>query len=257
MSDPEIIAVAGDTGGKDVWLGRVAEHIEHHPGRGGHEPVVLQLGDFSFTSGYVRWIARGMHRVGATLLVVPGNHEDWSWIGRLEPDDDGTLTDPALDPRFRRHLRVLPRGYRWDWHGRTWLAVGGAASVDRAKRTDWSSEEEITDADEARAIAGGPADVLVGHDVAAGVPLHLFPPSPAWGWAPRDLVRAAEHRERLARIARAVQPSYMMHGHYDTARLADVNLGWGPVEVAGLATAPARLSWLFLNVRTMEWEIPS
>jgi hypothetical protein len=52
-----------------------------------------------------------------------------------------------LDAALAGRIWHLPRGHRWRWHGRDWLALGGAVSLDRGVRTagvNWWPEEEIT-----------------------------------------------------------------------------------------------------------------
>jgi hypothetical protein len=90
------------------------------------------------------------------------------------------LTSHARGDR-RGRLYHLPRGYRWKWHGRRWLACGGGVSLDRACRRggiDWWPQEEISDLQEAALIGAGVADVMVCHDCPAAV-AHSFPRPPA------------------------------------------------------------------------------
>lgn len=149
----------------------------------------------------------------------------------------------------------LPRGYRWSWHGRTWLALGGATSVDRPIRTpgvDWWPEEAITYRQGVEVMAGGPADVMVTHDCPAGVPMAL-PKPPAW-W---EMEPAENHRDVLAGIVAEVRPRWLMHGHYHLAHNTTVAMAHGEMQVTGLAADGALAgNYRLLNVRTMEWETP-
>jgi hypothetical protein len=255
--EPERIAVLGDAGGSVRWIKQVAERA-----RPDERPVVmLQLGDLSVPGFLMRHLARDLQQLHAYLLAVPGNHEDWPWAATLRPAGDGWLEDPAIPHDVRDRIRILPRGYRWTWHGRTWAAAGGAVSVDRALRLKrgkaWWPEEEMTDEDEARIIAGGPADVLVTHDVASAMDMQLFPVPAAWGWDAGDLERSRLHRERQQRIAEALRPGHMMFAHFNAPRYGVQDLGWGPVQVVSLADHDQRFSWMHLDVRTMEWEVPA
>ena len=99
---------------------------------------------------------------GRSCWFVDGNHEDFGQLAQLAA---------AIVPDGRNEIRPnilhLPRGYRWEWHGLTWLACGGGVSLDEAGRTegiDWWPQEEITSGQEAAIIAGGHADVMVCHD---------------------------------------------------------------------------------------------
>ena len=167
-----------------------------------------------------------------------------------------SLISPAADPR----IFWLPRGCRWEWYGRTWLALGGGVSLDRAIRTegrDWWPQEEITPGQERDVITAGHADVVVAHDVPSGV-VHSFPPPPSF-WADRDLARNDRHRERLLDIASETRPVYWIHGHLhlDYERLC--HFDWGEVRVTGLdrdGVEDESANWGILDVRTMDWDPP-
>ena len=51
------------------------------------------------------------------------------------PGPDGRDYLARLDVALAGRIWHLPRGHRWRWHGRDWLALGGAVSLDRAVRT--------------------------------------------------------------------------------------------------------------------------
>ncbi|WP_141796510.1 hypothetical protein [Nocardioides sp. SLBN-35] len=85
---------------------------------------------------------------------MPGNHEDWGSLTRLWSDPQHTGRPLHLS----KHIAMLPRGYRFELEGRTFVSLGGATSVDleyRSRGQDWSPEEAITDDDVARVVGGG------------------------------------------------------------------------------------------------------
>ena len=180
-----------------------------------------------------------------SIWFVDGNHEDFTQVHRFDPEQSHS-----------RWITHLPRGWRWRWHGRDWLALGGAVSVDRAIRTenrDWWPGEEITADQALEVIKDGPAQVMVTHDCPSGV-AHTFPPPPSF-WDVRDLARADVHRERLQTVVSAVQPQWLMHGHLHRGYQRTTDLGYGPVEVTGLDCAEGHgQNWAVLNVKTMQWE---
>lgn len=250
----ERIVVAGDWHGNEGWalsvLSRVPVLLAAETTR-----LVLQLGDFGIWPGqagrrYVASIGSALARVDAGLWFIDGNHDD---LRQLTTNAAESVWPPPrqVGPR----LFHLPRGHRWAWHGRTWLACGGGVSLDRAARTegaDWWPEEEITDAQEAAIIAAGPADVLVSHDCPAGV-RHDFGKPPSW-WAPEDLARNEAHRERLQRIVDAVQPAYIIHGHLHRAYQRSCDFGYGRVQVTGLDADDRLRNFMVLNVLDMTWQ---
>ena len=247
FAGPQKIIVAGDWHGSTGWAVRIIR-MAGRKLRGEPDPLIISLGDFGIWPGtggaaFQAAVREACADHGVRIWFIDGNHEDFT---QLEKFRDG-------DPRW------LPRGTRWNWHGRTWLALGGAVSLDRAVRTegrDWWPEEEITGDQAAEVIAGGPAHVMVTHDVPSGV-VHTSPPPPRF-WDLADLARNDRHRERLQGVANKVQPGWLLHGHLHKAYQRMTDLGYGPVEVTGLdcndGDGP---NWAVLNVKTMTWEAES
>ena len=210
--------------------------------------MILQLGDFGVWpdaagQAYLAHVSAALAAADAELWFIDGNHEDFPQLDRVA--------------RERGHTpggRVVVRS--GVWHGRRWLGCGGGVSLDRAGRTegvDWWPEEEITDAQEAAVIAGGPADVLASHDCPSGV-AHAFGRPPP-GWSPADLARGDAHRRRLQRITDAVRPAHLMHGHLHRAYQRLCDFGYGPVHVTGLSADDRLSNFAVMNVQTMEWQL--
>lgn len=228
LAEPQRIAFAGDWHQNTDY----AEHAIAHA-REQDANVVLHLGDFgyNFTRPFLDGVTQALRAVGLSLLFVDGNHENFTRLYRYPVGPDGLrqLTD---------RIRHLPRGFRWQWAGVRFLALGGAHSVDRPYRqagVSWWKEEAISDADVARVAEGGLADVLVSHDCPAGVVIPGIddrtspPPFP-----PLEIIRANEHRQILRSAIDPVRPSTVWHGHYHVSYDATTDLGWGPVVVHGL-----------------------
>ena len=127
-------------------------------------------------------------------------------------------------------------------------------SVDKFAKTegtDWFPEEEITDEQEALAISGGLADVILSHDAPTSEPLRLGVPSDLW--LPM-IPRAEMHRERLERVYRAVRPSNVFHGHYHLSHDKLMRAPWGICRFVALDMDGVRGNWGILDTRTMDWE---
>ncbi len=246
------IGVAGDWHGNTAWAVRAVRRMGALlPGDG--RRVIVHLGDFGIWPGpeghdYLSRLDAALTAAGAELWFVDGNHEDFTQLARLRPGPDGR-------EQVTGRIWHLPRGYRWRWHGREWLALGGAVSLDRAGRTEginWWPEEEITRAQAGSVIAAGRADVMVTHECPAGVK-HSFPPPPSW-WSPADLRRSDAHRALLREVVLAVRPRWLMHGHLHIAYQRRVDLGAGPIEVTGLDCDGAESgNWAILDPRSMRW----
>jgi hypothetical protein len=270
---PSRVMIAGDWHGNAPW----ARHVIGMAARvlGEERPLILHLGDFGVWPGqggraYLDAVRGACMDHNADVRFIDGNHEDFTQLQALRIRDD--IRDGIRDgircgipdgagqdgPRVQAEesVRWIPRGTRWTWHGRTWLALGGGVSLDRAARAEgrtWWPEEEITEEQAAAVITDGPADVLLSHDCPAGV-RHSFPPPPPF-WDPRDLARNEAHRERLQRVVTAVRPRWLVHGHLHRAYQRTCDLGYGPVEVTGLDCDGGRgRNYAALDVRLMQWQ---
>ena len=242
--EPGIVALAGD------WHANTDYAVEsiRHAREGGAEALV-HLGDFGFRfeDGYLDALDAALGDL--PLYFIDGNHERFPWLTAHPIDARG------LRPLSRR-VTHLPRGARWAWRGRTWLALGGAHSVDRQYRgvgEGWWPEETVTEDDVQRAVAPGAADVLVCHDVPAGVPVpHTYPA----GTFPADDEAAGEaHRLLVRRVVDGTWPRLIAHGHFHQHYRSTL----GPARVLGLAHDkhdPAfNLAWL--DAATLELVPPT
>ncbi|GAA1506069.1 metallophosphoesterase [Nocardioides humi] len=123
------VALAGDWHGNTRWaLARIADVAE----RG--VALILHLGDFGIwpgTSGrtYLDRLEDACTEHGVGIWVTPGNHEDWGRLTRLWADS----AHAGQPLHLTKHIAVLPRGYRFELEGRTFVSLGGAPSVDLAK----------------------------------------------------------------------------------------------------------------------------
>ncbi len=267
------VLVAGDWHGNQAWALNVIARVPALLA-GEHVRLILQLGDFGIWPDVVgqRYLASidgALGQVGAHLWFIDGNHEDFSELAAIDvragmATRAGMVAAAGMAGDARPPGRVmvrpgifhLPRGHRWQWHGRTWLACGGGVSLDRAARTegtDWWPQEEITGEQEAAVIAGGHADVLVCHDCPAGV-VHKFGRPPSW-WAAADLARNEAHRRRLQRIVAAVRPSHLIHGHLHRTYQRTCDFGYGQVRVTGLCADGRLRNFAVLDVESMTWQM--
>lgn len=218
IDDPAKIMLAGDWHGNPRWG---AACIRHAAEQG--VDTIVHCGDFGWwvecidTHKFLRHLQQALAETGITLYWVDGNHEDHDKINEwLEATDN----QPWSDRRYPNIVH-LPRGFRWEWWGQTWLALGGAHSVDRLNRTpgkSWWDAEHITEEQAARAIAGGKVDVMVTHDCPWGVDIpgickngvDLNPSA----WPASEIASSNLHRKVLRRVCDAVRPSFLFHGHY-------------------------------------------
>lgn len=239
--EPDRIVLAGDW---DANISRACAVVQYAGARS--ISTVVQLGDFGVAAGGP-WLTRFLDTLesacdhyAVTVFFVDGNHEHFPSLAGL-PVDAGTGARTV-----RPHIYHLPRGLRWRWHDNTWMALGGAHSVDRPDRKEgvsWWPEEHLTTQQVRDAIASGPVDVMVCHDAPAGV---LIPGLSSTGFPAAEIATADRHRDLLATVVDATSPALLFHGHYHI-RYRGIR---GNTTIIGLAddSAPLAENILVLNL---------
>ncbi len=173
--------------------------------------AVIQVGDFAyrFAPNFMAKVQRALEDTGLALGFVAGNHDSYDYLDRFE-SEHGCTAIP-----LRPNIFYLPRGYRWTWSGVSFLALGGAHSVDRPWRArgEWWSRETITLDEAFTAGEGGHADVMITHDVPAGVRIPCIEGNP-YGFPQSEIEAAQRHRELLRRVVDEVKPQHLFAGHY-------------------------------------------
>lgn len=151
---------------------------------------------------------------GAVLVVSPGNHDNLSAINLLDVREDGLIS-------WRSNIRVLPKGGRTVIDGLRVGALGGAFSVDKAWRRegkDWWPDEEPTAEQAEQLIAGGDLDVVITHDVPAGVPM-----KPGTDLPPEILAQADRTRVLLRETVDRLVPRHVFCGHWHQRVVAEIS----------------------------------
>jgi hypothetical protein len=226
-----IIGLVGDLEGDRDWAVRVLRSL------GRQVDVAIQLGDLRFgmgpdPDGYLAAIESVCAEVDLRLLGIGGNHEHWARLDDLWADPAHRDThDRRLPLDVSDHVSLLPRGHRFELDGRSFVALGGAPSVNRLLLTEgvsWWPGEVITDEHVDLALDGGPADVMLLHDSPAP-PLCTPPVAEIVRGNPMDWpeVILAEADAGMAQVTRAVlgvRPRLVAHGHFHVAAEAVVRL---------------------------------
>jgi hypothetical protein len=254
MPEPRHVVVAGDWHGDTPWTLGVIELLpELLPAESPR--ILIQLGDYGFypEGSGVEQLDDALAKVDAQLWWLDGNHEHFGQINAADwiEDDQGRKSIPWHADR----IFWLPRGCRWTWRHRTWVTVGGAVSPNRVHLTpmiDWFPDEEITAGQAEQIAAAGPADVVLSHDCPDGIDLPLEDPADH-GWLPGDVARCEEHRRLVRDLGGRLKPRHWLHGHYHHRHDTTADLGWGPIQVAGLGMNGAYWgNYAVLDVETMQ-----
>ena len=206
-------------------------------GERGDVDVACQLGDLRFgygpdPEGYLEAVETLCDEYGIELMCITGNHENWAlldalWADPRWQDPDGTLRPIELTD----HVRMLPRGFRWELGGRSFVALGSAPSVNRGLLTegvDWWPTEVLREEHVQATIAGGHADVMLTHDSPARpyctTPVAEIMAVNPLGWPEDALTYAEDGIDKVTRAVVGVQPRLLAHGHFHVAGEAAVRL---------------------------------
>jgi UDP-2,3-diacylglucosamine pyrophosphatase LpxH len=169
----------------------------------------LQVGDMGFWPNRTD-CADFFDEVNAALQFG----ETWYWLDGNHDNHD--MLTPGMRVGAIQHL---PRGHRWSWWGKTWMAVGGGATLNRRAYTpgwDWFPKETLSLAEAEHCARPGGVDIIVSHDCPDYVPSlqQLLRPEKF----PADEIAESErHRTVIGSIVDAVRPSRLIHGHYHKA----------------------------------------
>ena len=176
--------------------------------------VIVHTGDFLYTdeaaAQQVFHVERECERLGMTVVVVRGNHDNPEYftkaaaIARRKNFEDGFA-------RLTPHILHAPNGHRWAWGGVSFVALGGAASVDRPARREgssWWAKEVASVREVNKVINGGPVDVMVTHDIPLGSDFPFRTPPDWW-----DMDYAYGHHAKITQAMDGVAPAWVVAGH--------------------------------------------
>ncbi|OYN81705.1 metallophosphoesterase family protein [Mycolicibacterium sphagni] len=244
LRQPEKLMLAGDWHGNIPWALKAINFAKQ---RGAD--TILHVGDFGWwsvanprTVQYLDVVSNELEHTNLEVVWLDGNHEDHSFWHQFNKPESLPMTLMSA-PRITH----LPRGFRWEWWGDTWMALGGAHSVDRSFAVEgesWWPGEWINDEQLKYAMRPGKVDIIVAHDAPSSVDIPgIKPDGPIYlnidGKVRRvphtDLLAANDHRRRIQEVCDAVKPVEFYHGHYHRAYNALGRIaGGGYMNVRGL-----------------------
>lgn len=180
--------------------------------------TIFQVGDFGIWQNdkpFLNQMQQLLKSFEIELYFIDGNHENFVMLYEKKILDDGTRY-------VRDNITYVPRGYRWEWHGMIFLALGGAASIDKGRRIEgrsWWPEEYLTEEDILTAQSGGPVDVMITHDSPFGAPNtvtdNMYDQLSAVKYFGKDALQYCTiHRKLLQRVTDEITPRILIHGHY-------------------------------------------
>lgn len=208
--------------------------------------LVLQVGDFGYwphdhqEPAIMAATERLFTRAGIPTWFIDGNHENHQALQAAVKDALAAAGRPDyLGPTpLTESTSYLPRGSRFEFEGCSLAFMGGAHSIDRARRTpgfDWFPEEYVTETELERLEPGGPADILIVHDTPSGYMIPGVDNREVRGPWLDELTSCANHRWMIRRAMEIVQPRLIVHGHYHQHYTQLITEPWGTVTILGLA----------------------
>jgi predicted phosphodiesterase len=212
--DIKKVLAAGDWHGNTRWMHQVLACAA----RDGYK-VIVHVGDlkvlwpdeypdFPEPGGFTAQLDQGLEKLGLVLIFADGNHDVHPRLRSLPRNVDGfgVISDRLL---------YAPRGHRWSLGGVRFGALGGAYSIDRYRGTeglDWFVEE-TTVPEDVETLGADPLDVLITHDVPAGIDVETM------FVLPESIERESYMVRSLLRDAvRATEPKLVFSGHWHQRR---------------------------------------
>ncbi|MCU6481964.1 metallophosphoesterase [Arthrobacter sp. A2-55] len=211
--DTSTAVIAGDWHGHETFSTAMIHRIADR----GHK-VIIHVGDLGllwpvegpdnprhrFQDRFTANLVKAVEERGLTFIFIDGNHDNHTAFRALPLNEEGfgVVSDQVL---------YAPRGLRWTLGGKRFGALGGAFSIDRAWRRlgeSWWLEETTTRADVER-LGRDPLDVLITHEVPAGIDVKkVFE-------LPENLEReASANRLLVLDGVRNTNPDLVFSGHW-------------------------------------------
>jgi len=196
--DPDKVVLVGDAHHDTDWMLSVIEHAKSVGA-----DTLVQLGDFGYWPGRVDVDRHYLYRLGRAL----GGDMRLYWIDGNRENHDLLVPGLRYGP-----IQHLPRGLRWRWWDRTWMAVGGAVSSDKRHNTRFG-QEALTDEQVDFCCRPGGVDVIVSHDAPDRVDIP-YPRQKAEYYSDEAIAASEAHRKLIGRIVDATGARWVFHGHH-------------------------------------------
>lgn len=210
--------------------------------------AIVQLGDYGFgwrRDGDQCWFATITSDLVAETSIpfyfIDGNHENFDLLEKYAVGENG-LREVATS------VYHIPRGECVTFGETRFLALGGAYSVDKPNRktgVSWWPQEAITEEDVQRAIAAGPVDVLLTHDIPDGIQDHHALKIRLNGMFGEGAAEnSIANQQLVSRVLTACGAQRVFHGHLHAFHETDLD----GVTVVGLEKESDPNSLVLLDV---------
>lgn len=193
--------------------------------------LIIQLGDFGFFPDK-KWSQDFLDHI-STLAVtrnievwwLDGNHEDHDKISLMTKGRNDSRFLTSIEDHAWGGLYYLPRGYKFQLDGVSFMSYGGAYSIDRWSRVKYKTwfPQEVIDPADIETIPKEHVDVLLSHDAIYGYDFPYDENLPESIWS-------AEQRRHLLQLAYKTTPHMAFCGHHHMRATYGVHHAIGKTE---------------------------
>jgi predicted phosphodiesterase len=241
------VMVVGDTHARiDDWDNVILPHAHYFGIR-----VIIVTGDIDNTDGgdleFIDNLSAHAAGYGVTIILVDGNHDRHNFLRYMMKGRYNRFC------KLRSNIWYAPRGHRWTWHGVTFVAAGGAYSIDQEQQERhgiYQPREILSGSDVLRCTKGGHADIVVAHDCPEEIDLateHMG----RRVWTRGDSPQTNINRRLLSEVVAGTTATNVVHGHYHLAYASDYTSGAGQlVHVIGLGANAETGSMVLLSLHS-------
>lgn len=175
---------------------------------------ILQVGDFGYWPNviegdpyFLEIVSRNAEIEDIPVYFIDGNHEHHDYLDH--DAEDFIEVEPGIF--------YIPRGHKWTWGLTDYIGLGGAFSIDRARRVkheSWFPEEEPNQSQIDRALSAGTADIIVSHDCTRMGFDHLYQDKYAPDSFNRVLKKGLGTRRAIEELLMSSKAKFNVHGHH-------------------------------------------
>lgn len=232
------IMVCGDWHGDTEWAVKMVKRTAQL----GLDRII-QVGDFGLwdhTLGGMKYLDimnEACRKHGVKIYWLDGNHENHDHLAiykKINPKNNSGQV------YLRSHVIYSPRGCWWEWHGKKFMTVGGAVSIDRGHRVQGESFWEGEELSE-REVKGinQKVDYLFTHDCPSNAPFK---------YRLKPDYDSVTHRQRMNEVGKITQPKVWFHGHMHEKYVYNFMHQSGYADVYGLQMNGDTFSWGVLDI---------
>ena len=204
--------------------------------------IILACGDFGIWPAFMKYALSKINVASTKIYFCDGNHEDHDFLENFLNEWNGG--DHSKPHEIHKNIFYCPRGSTLDLpDGRVVLFMGGAYSIDKARRTpgfDWFPQETLKPQDMEH-LPDKKIDILISHTCAKSNLSEML--------GVNSLKGIDISNEVLERVVEQYSPKLWFFGHWHYFKAGWMNL----TKWTALAGAGQNGFWIWLNDEGRKW----